>query len=440
MVSLSSFGFSAWLFVKWYQYRNSRRSELIERLRNFLGPGPGGALAGHLERKGLFDDPEGIKEELNGVLGAVAGSTIARKILRKKPFVPCLGVLLLLFIYSFLNLVPEFAIYFSPVFTDLVILAMAGLLSWFLMIIGRGVARPLGVESHLIVYLPLIIGAIGIILEGLGRFQAGSLLQRPGALFIIGSGIFVVVVPILVNRRVKELSGERRISLVLIGASASLLIGLHPLNYSLNQFGSSRYGDLIYFLSGLAALLVTISLGLYVLKSGILKSFKEIEIGSRRVDGKYMGLKEEGIYSFNEDERMLKIFGELVKSGVPGLCITRRNPDGIRNELDADNVRYVWLSNEDGMDEALGSSNVGIVSDLTKSFLDETSRGIVFLDGLEYLVLNNGFERTMNSLYDIRDNVVQNESRLLLVVPRNCFKERQLAFLERETRELPKDL
>ncbi|KUK28894.1 MAG: Uncharacterized protein XD61_0552 [Thermococcus sp. 40_45] len=61
--------------------------------------------------------------------------------------------------------------------------------------------------------------------------------------------------------------------------------------------------------------------------------------------------------------------------------------------------------------------------------------GLIF-DGVEYLILENGFEPTFKFLLNLKDHILLRDSILVLVVDERTFEERQLSLLYREFRRI----
>jgi hypothetical protein len=92
----------------------------------------------------------------------------------------------------------------------------------------------------------------------------------------------------------------------------------------------------------------------------------------------------------------------------------------------------VWLTEE----KVNGEITVYSLQDLSVmigSFLVKANRGIVLLDGVEYLTTNHGFESFLRFLQVNRSRFESLESVLIIPVTEGTISERELRLIERET-------
>ena len=123
---------------------------------------------------------------------------------------------------------------------------------------------------------------------------------------------------------------------------------------------------------------------------------------------------EEGLcYVVKERKPFLsyKLFESIITQGNPGLCVTRQFPEKVREAFELKDTRILWLSHTPGKDHH-----------------NPTSIGI---DGLEYLVINNGFQQVLRFAEHINEQVMQSKSTVLVPISPSAFSEQELALLER---------
>ena len=150
-------------------------------------------------------------------------------------------------------------------------------------------------------------------------------------------------------------------------------------------------------------------------------------------------LEEGNSYLVHETKNGLKIFERLVLDHTPGLFITRTHPDKLKSKLGLKQARIFWLSTDKEDPNSTHSANVGIVGQIIDSFLrQEKHAKVVLLDGLEYLVTNNGFGAVLRWLSDIVDAAASTGSILLVTVSQRAYTEKELALLKRNLEEVPK--
>jgi PAS domain S-box-containing protein len=134
-------------------------------------------------------------------------------------------------------------------------------------------------------------------------------------------------------------------------------------------------------------------------------------------------------------EKTFEFFAQTVLSGVEGLCITREYPPKIRQKYGLKKTPVVWLTEE----KVNGEITVYSLQDLSVmigTFLVKANRGIVLLDGVEYLATNHGFESFLRFVQVNRSRFESLESILVIPVTEGTISERELRLIERETKML----
>jgi len=142
---------------------------------------------------------------------------------------------------------------------------------------------------------------------------------------------------------------------------------------------------------------------------------------------------EEGLcYIVRERKPFLayKLFESTLGEGVPGLCVTRQFPDKVREIFDLKDTRVLWLSHTPGKDHH-NPTSVGTLATIISSFIERYKKCVVLIDGLEYLVINNGFQQVLRFVEHINEQVMQSRSIVLVPISPSAFSEKELALIER---------
>ncbi len=127
-----------------------------------------------------------------------------------------------------------------------------------------------------------------------------------------------------------------------------------------------------------------------------------------------------------------KLFQSVVRSGIPGLTVTRLYPEKLEDEyeIEGDDIRSIWLSRSVGED-IIDPVKIGPLAMEIESFINEHESSIILLEGIEYLTLVNGFDVVHRFLEYIHERIVGSDSILIVSVSPNAFEEREMALLER---------
>lgn len=96
------------------------------------------------------------------------------------------------------------------------------------------------------------------------------------------------------------------------------------------------------------------------------------------------------------------IFSELIDEGYDGLCITRTFPSRVKATYYFEGVSMLWLSR--ARDElSILPTNLGGVLNRVKDFMDQNEKPVILLDGLEYLMVHNDFERVLKLVHGLNE-------------------------------------
>ena len=160
-------------------------------------------------------------------------------------------------------------------------------------------------------------------------------------------------------------------------------------------------------------------------------SVGEDELFKALLLGKETALQDGRTYIVKErkPKRARDRFDRLLAQGYRGLYITRQHPDNV-GKAKLPNVRLIWLSTTLGTDY-MDPHNLGSLTSLIRSSVEQPGPLVILLDGLEYLMINNEFPRILNFMELLNEIVSQRQAILLFSVDDRAFEERELALLER---------
>jgi hypothetical protein len=158
--------------------------------------------------------------------------------------------------------------------------------------------------------------------------------------------------------------------------------------------------------------------------------------GGELFDRKDLGRR--GVYLVREPkaERVFSLFSDLLQSNARGLCITRIHPDDLRSRYPIENAGFIWLSKSasgaaKGMAVAEPSALVDIASAIS-DFASDGGNAAVLLEGLEYMISQNGFASIMRFLQKVNEKITLNDSYLLISANPAAMKEQEYRLLARE--------
>ncbi|MBI0583251.1 MAG: DUF835 domain-containing protein [Methanomassiliicoccus sp.] len=137
--------------------------------------------------------------------------------------------------------------------------------------------------------------------------------------------------------------------------------------------------------------------------------------------------------------KSFEIFTDQVTHEVQGLCITRQYPAVVRQEWALEETPIIWLSNQLGK-VYVNPANIGILGDTIIRFIEKSDDSVVMIDGIEFLIVNNGFDKVLKMIHRITEVVMEYKSRLIISVDPRALDVREMALLERNMEIIEGDL
>ncbi|MGC1119498.1 MAG: DUF835 domain-containing protein [Candidatus Methanofastidiosia archaeon] len=181
--------------------------------------------------------------------------------------------------------------------------------------------------------------------------------------------------------------------------------------------------------TGAVTVLVILAVGTAIMVAALL--YNVFRYSKSREDMEWeMGIsylvKEKG-YS-----RGLSLFRKLTENRRgSGMVITRTFPDKMRKNEMLDDVNILWLSREESA-HSIDPTSLAKLTHLIRDFIKERESAVVFLDGLEYLIMHNGFETTLRFLQALNDLIILNNATLVIPLDPSSLSVKQLSLLEKE--------
>ncbi|MBI5000959.1 MAG: DUF835 domain-containing protein [Euryarchaeota archaeon] len=124
----------------------------------------------------------------------------------------------------------------------------------------------------------------------------------------------------------------------------------------------------------------------------------------------------------------------LVKSKkMIGLAITTTFPDKVKKEYDLGNTEVVWMSDTSGDPKILNPKRLEFETMRTiGNFIKGRKDSVLMIDGFEYLVVENGFDKVLKFFKKINDLCSVNQSTFLVPMSPGAVTPDQLAILKKE--------
>lgn len=120
----------------------------------------------------------------------------------------------------------------------------------------------------------------------------------------------------------------------------------------------------------------------------------------------------------------------LYEGRTRGLVVTRRHPGEIRMEYFIQTTPVIWLTSIPGKDN-MDPSKLGLLTDIIVDFLQKSENGVVLVEGIEYLVTANDFQKVLRAIDRWSEVAMSRSSRLVLSLDPRAFDLKEIALIER---------
>ena len=289
--------------------------------------------------------------------------------------------------------------------------------------------------GQLIIYLPILASTVSLSVAG-GLFPStmhvshetippfasfgplDPMVLVTGAIYLFGS---MTMLLLMLWTGAKEIRAELWAILMIIGLGLSASLGLLAVLPGISM--SATYlivGSLTGLVLGRAALK----------KSILIVPQREAPV----VDEPVQLLGPGATYLFlREKQQARELFVLYLKSGRPGLWITRRPPREARELYGLDKTPFLWLTSSTVPGEnCIDPGEFGPLSAAISSFTREAKDYLILIEGIEYIVSKTGFPTVLKLVQYLNDRVMSTGGMLLLGMNPQAFKEGELALLKSE--------
>ena len=133
----------------------------------------------------------------------------------------------------------------------------------------------------------------------------------------------------------------------------------------------------------------------------------------------------------------VETFLDLVSHGVRGLGILRTHPDEARREYAIKDVPILWMSRLQ-MGENVIYPSIKVIEQIIEEFLEYRGSHIIFLERLDYLISQEGFEKTLQFVQKLSSLIYITKSVAILHIDPLTITERELLLIEKETESFEK--
>lgn len=138
-------------------------------------------------------------------------------------------------------------------------------------------------------------------------------------------------------------------------------------------------------------------------------------------------------YLIEEERPMYSnvLLSRKMDEGYAGLVITRMNPKRIRDEFKVA-PEILWLTDKESSQEKTIPPSLEMLIHTIQEFMAAEEKGMIVLDGLQYLVSSTTFEAVLRFLRSLIDEISESNCILALSLSPETMKTQEISILERE--------
>jgi len=136
----------------------------------------------------------------------------------------------------------------------------------------------------------------------------------------------------------------------------------------------------------------------------------------------------------NDHTTAFSMFVSLLKSGSTGLSISTTFPDKLKKEHDMAKAEVIWLTDTSVADKkTINPHRLEFeMMRMYAAFVKNNPKSAIILDGFEYLVVENGFDKVFKFIKKINDLSSVNNATLIVPIGTSSLEPDQLGTLKKE--------
>ncbi len=140
-------------------------------------------------------------------------------------------------------------------------------------------------------------------------------------------------------------------------------------------------------------------------------------------------------YLFLDDlgDATYSIYNYFIKNDHNGLIITTRSPSRIKEKHDLfdQEIKWISVSSSDDYDVLNPKLIESDIKSTISTFSENNDRSILLLEGLEYLLIENNFEKISTFIKNVTDITSKNDVTLLVNIDSETFSNNEMTFLKK---------
>jgi hypothetical protein len=124
-----------------------------------------------------------------------------------------------------------------------------------------------------------------------------------------------------------------------------------------------------------------------------------------------------------------------IYADLPLLVIGREHPKEWKSKTGIEPDDYIWLTRVDHKN-AVSPSSLHVLSGKVISFIRDNPGGVVYIEGIEYMLFYSDFKAVAKFLFSIRDAAMIENAHVLILANEDTLTPGQMAILKKEFEEI----
>jgi len=126
-------------------------------------------------------------------------------------------------------------------------------------------------------------------------------------------------------------------------------------------------------------------------------------------------------------------FNSVVRKGVPGLCMSTTFPEKLRREYGLPDVELYWISDTNPGPRTLDPKRLDFeIMRALSNFVKNNKGGAVVLHGLEYLIVENSFDRVLKFIKKVNDLASVHDATMFVPITSTGLGPEEMTLLRKE--------
>jgi len=134
-----------------------------------------------------------------------------------------------------------------------------------------------------------------------------------------------------------------------------------------------------------------------------------------------------------EPHAVYEWFNSVVRKDVPGLCMSTTFPEKLRREYGLPEVELYWISDTNPGPRTLDPRRLDFeIMRAMRNFIKDNKGGAMVLDGIEYLVVENSFDRVLKFIKKVNDLASVHDATMFVPLTPNGLGPEEMTLLRKE--------